>query len=168
MAAAWWYATPPYDEFLCKVLRRFGESVQAVDRSVHVLRADAPPMQIPADQLTYNVILFAGLVAAAPPRRAWRLLVAVLVLLAFHLLALAATIEASYATRAGAWSKAHYSPLAQDLWTSLDFLYRLGGMFAIAFVCWYAAIGAREPQPGTSRKSGRVEPARRRTASSRR
>lgn len=138
--------------------------------AIRVTRVDAPSIQVPADQLTYNIILFAGLMAAAPPRRLWRGLAAFAVLVIFHGLAIATTIEATYATRAGAWSNAHYSPAAQDFWNSIAFIYRLGGMFAIAFVCWYAATwsGARESRSETSRTSARGEQKRRRDATSRR
>ncbi len=162
--AIWWYATPAYNVLLSRIIGH----AEASGRSIKVTYTGAPEIQIPADQLTYNIILFAGLVAAAPPRRLERLLIAIVALLAFHVLALLASIEATYATRAGAWSRTQYSPLAQDFWSSVDFIYRIGGLFAIAFVCWYAAIGARGPQPGTSKKPGKEGQGRRRAAASRR
>lgn len=162
--ALWWYATPAYNVLLTRIVRHAEPS----GRFIKVAYPGAPEIQIPADQLTYNIVLFAGLVAAAPPRRLERLLIAIVVLLAFHVLALLTSIEATYATRAGPFSRTNYSPLEQDFWTSIDFLYRIGGLFAIAFVCWYAAIGARAPQPGTSKRPGRDGQARRRTAASRR
>ncbi|HEY3055636.1 MAG TPA: hypothetical protein VGK31_06860 [Thermoanaerobaculia bacterium] len=162
--AIWWYATPAYNVLLSRIVGH----AEASDRAIKVSRPDAPQIQIPADELTYNIILFAGLAAAVPPRRIERLLAAIVVLLGFHVLALLAAIEATYATRAGAWSTAHYSALAQDFWNSVNFIYRIGGMFAIAFVCWYAAIGARGPQPGTSKKPVRAGQDRPRAAKSRR
>ncbi|HSP14576.1 MAG TPA: hypothetical protein VLV78_07485 [Thermoanaerobaculia bacterium] len=160
--AIWWYATPAYDDLLCELLQQFGVHAVAVDRIVRVARIGAPDIQVPADQLTYNFVLFIALAAAVPTRKVWRLLVALIVLLAIHPFALAVTIETTWATRAGPWSAAHYSSLEQQFWTSIDFLYRLGGMFGIAFVCWYSATyGAREPQPGTAKKSPRGGRARR-------
>ncbi len=151
--AIWWYATPAYDAVLCDVLRQFGVHGVAVNRVVRVARTGAPEIQVPADQLTYNFVLFIGLATAVPTRKVWRLVIALFVLLAIHPAALAVTIEATYATRAGAWSTSHYSESAQQFWNAIDFLYRLGGMFALAFVCWYAAtLGAREPQRETPRK----------------
>jgi hypothetical protein len=162
--AIWWYATPAYNVLLSRIVGHAEPS----DRSIIVSRPGAPTIQIPADELTYNIILFTGLAVAAPPRRTERLLAAIVVLLAFHVLALFASIEATYATRAGEWSTTHYSPPAQDFWNSVNFIYRIGGMFAIAFLCWYVATGARGLPPGTSKKSARAVPDRPRAAKSRR
>jgi hypothetical protein len=151
--AIWWYATPAYDDLLCEILQRFGVHAVAVDRAVRAGGIGRPDIQVPADQLTYNFVLFIALTAAIPTRKVWRLLIALFILLAIHPAALAVTIETTWATRAGPWSKSHYSALEQQVWTSIDFLYRLGGMFAIAFVCWYSATyGARESQPATPKK----------------
>lgn len=167
--AIWWYATPSYDALLCSVLAAFGVSAEAAGRLVNVTRDGAPSIRVPADQLTYNIILFAGLLTALPPRRLWRAIVALIALLAMHAVALYTTIQATYALRAGAYSDAHYSSLAQDFWNSADFIYRIGGMFAIAFVCWYAATPsdrARESRPETSKAPARRERARRRARES--
>jgi hypothetical protein len=166
--AIWWYATPAYDAVLCSALRFSGIAAEPLGRAVTVTRAGAPSIQVAADQLTYNIILFAGLVAAMPPR-IWRGIVAFIVLCIVHAIALYTTIEATYALRAGAYSESHYSSLAQDFWNSADFLYRIGGMFALAFVCWYAATpGARELRWETSPGSGRRAPANRTARASRR
>ena len=167
--AIWWYATAPYDALLCSALRLAGVAAEPIGRAVAVTRTGAPSIQVPADQLTYNIILFAGLVAAMPPRL-WRGIVAFLVLCIFHAIALYTTIESTYALRAGAYSESHYSSLAQDFWNSADFIYRIGGMFAVAFVCWYAAtrIGARGSRQETSPGSAKHAPARRKAPGSRR
>ena len=169
-AALWWYLAPAYNEFLCRVLRFRNPSVETIARNVYVDRAGAPRVSIPADQLTYNFVLFAGLMAAVPPRRVWRALAALAALIVFHVLALYATIEAAYATSGGAWANEHYSPLAQDFWNSASFVYRLAGMFAIAFVSWYLAAFplSREPQRETPRKSAKGGRASRRAESKRR
>ena len=169
--AIWWYATPPYDALLCRVLHWFGVAAEAAGRVVNVTRSAGPSIRVPADQLTDNIVLFAGLVAALPPRRLWRALIALMALLVIHVAALYTTIEATYALRAGAYSDAHYSPLAQDFWNSADFIYRIGGMFAIAFVCWYAATApdrARESRPETSKARPPRERGRHRARESRR
>lgn len=165
--AIWWYATPAYNALLCSVLRAAGVAATPAARAIAVTRAGAPSIQVPADQLTYNIILFAGLVAAIPPRL-WKGMLAFLALCAVHAIALYTTIESTYALRAGAYSDAHYSPLAQNLWNAADFIYRIGGMFAIAFVCWYVATGARGPRPETSPARSPREPARRKARASRR
>lgn len=147
--AIWWYATPAYDGVLCDVLRPFGVHAVPAGRAVRAARTGSPEIQVPADQLTYNFVLFIGLAAAVPTPKVWRLLVALFVLLAIHPIALAVTIETTFKRQ---------SPV----WMSLDFLYRLGGMFAIAFVCWYAATyGARETQREAPRKQSRRGRARR-------
>jgi hypothetical protein len=167
--AIWWYATPAYNALLCSALHLVGVAAEPLGRTVTVTRTGTLPIHVPADQLTYNFILFAGLVAAQPPR-IWRGLIAFLALCIVHAMALYTTIEATYALHAGAYSESHYSPLAQDFWKSAEFIYRIGGMFAISFVCWYAAtrIGARESQRETSRESARRAPARRKAPKARR
>lgn len=154
--AIWWYATPAYNALLCTALRYAGIAATPVARAVAVTRVGGPSIQVPADQLTYNIILFAGLVAAMPPR-IWRGLVALLAICVIHLLALYTTIESTYSK-------------PQNFWTITEFIYRIGGMFAIAFVCWYAATfsGARELQRETSPGSARRAPARRKARAPRR
>ena len=158
--AIWWYATPAYDAFLCSALHVIGVAAAPFGRAVRVTRADAW-VQVSADQLTYNVILFGGLVAAMPPRRVWRGVAAFLVLSLFHAIALFTAIESTFESRAGPY---------RDFWTSAEFIYRIGGMFAIAFVCWYAATwtGARESRPETPPAPGRRARARRKARGSRR
>jgi len=124
--AIWWYGTPAYDSLLARAI----PFAHAENRVVNVTPPNGPSARIPADQLTYNVILFGGLIAASPPRRVWRGLLALIVLLAFHVVALYLSIQSTYSTIPG-------------FWTSVDFIYRIGGMFAIAFVCWYMTIDQR-------------------------
>jgi hypothetical protein len=166
----WWYATPVYDAYLCRALQYAGVSAEAIDRVVQVTRLGAPSAKIPADQLTYNVILFGGLLGAITPRHAGRVLLALLAIVITHFLALYTSIEATYATTAGAYSAAHYSPLARDVWRSAEFIYRIGGMFAIAFVAWYAATPdrARGSLREKSKAPARREPGSRRGRAPRR
>ena len=119
--AIWWYATPAYDGLLSAALHLVGVAAEPVGRTVTVTRIGTLPIHVPADQLTYNFILFAGLLAAMPPR-VWRGIVAFLALCVAHAIALYTTIEATYALQAGAYSEAHYSPLAQDFWKSAEFI----------------------------------------------
>lgn len=169
--AVWWYATPAYDRFLCAALRVAGMRAEAFGRMVRATRVDAPFAQLPADQLTYNMILFAGLIAAATPRRVWRAIAALLALVATHVLALAVTIQNAYVNHSGKWGDTHYSDFAHDFWEAAEYIYRIGGMFAIAFVCWYlAATWAAAPgrRRESSRKSERDGRGRRRAPGSRR
>ncbi len=160
-ALLWWFATPAYNVFLSSsaavVLRadgRFdGAMIAAAGRSIVATGPKLPSIRIPADQLTFNLVLFSGLFATSRrlfrDRNLLRLLVAIAVLVITHALGVAANLEAAYATRLGDWSNTNYSPLAQDVWTAVAYIYRMGGMFAIAFACWWVAgeAAAREAKP---------------------
>lgn len=139
----WIYATPAYDAALsaaASVLLRADSRLRPVTavangRVVNV--RSARPAVIPADQLTYNVILLAALFAMRRP--SWRAVaISAAVLVVTHVLALVVAIESTYATRMGEWSASHYGLLEQHLWLDTEFFYRLAGMFAIAFACWWA------------------------------
>src|SRR5262249_53545397 len=126
----WWYATLPYDGFLCFA----GERILWLDqRLCHAnLIADgrkvevtprlcvAPKAIIPADQLTYNLILFAALFAMRF-RGFGSFFTCLAVLVLSHILSLTLSIEATYAGRLGAWSDGHYGGLEQDIWTAAEF-----------------------------------------------
>ena len=95
------------------------------------------PIAVAAVAIVLLLGLFATNRAAFRDRGLVRLLLAIAVLFATHVLALAASLEVTYATRTGPWGTSHYSPLAQDFWTALEYGYRLFGMFGIAFACWW-------------------------------
>ena len=109
-------------------------------------RPDLPRVLIPAGELTYNVILFAGLFAStagALRGGGWRRLgIAIAILIVTHLLAVVITIESTYATKLGAWSDRHYSGALQDFWGAAEYAYRLAGMFGIAFALWWVSVPA--------------------------
>ena len=104
---------------------------------------EMPRVLIPAGELTYNFVLFAGLFATNPnllrDRNFRRLLIAMLILFATHVLAVTVALESTYSTRVAGWSDVHYSPVLQDFWSAAEYAYRLAGMFAIAFGCWWIA-----------------------------
>jgi hypothetical protein len=141
----WWFATPMYDSALsaaAEVLLRADARLRPVtlvanNRIVNV-RTSVPGV-IPADQLTYNVVLFAALCAMRPPTRR-AALIAVAVLVVTHVLAVVVAVESTYATRMGDWSADRYSLTEQRLWLDAEFFYRIAGMFAIAFGCWWAGL----------------------------
>ena len=122
------------------------------DRHIDVFGGTLPPAQIPFDQLTYNVVLLLGLFATVPgiwkDRNVGRLIAAIAFLSVTHVLATVINVMATYATRLGVWSNQHFNGFEQDLWTAADYTYRLAGMFAIAFACWYFAV-----QPSVARKA---------------
>jgi hypothetical protein len=155
----WWYGTPMYNEFLS----RAAEPLVHIDsrlRPAHlfggreVVVTGVPTGRIPADQLTYNVVLFLALFATIrkPSIKAFLICIAILALT--HVLALVATIESTYATRIKEWSDAHYTPGEQDFWTAAEYIYRLAGMFGISFALWWASSHvvipsvARDPGEG--------------------
>ncbi len=153
----WFYATPAYDAFLSHVgtvLLDVDPRLRAcaIERDERVVRVRStenlafPTAMVPASELTYNVMLFAGLVAYR--RGSWRrTLVAALVLVASHVVALVVSVEAVYATRQGPWSDAHYGGGEQDFWTAAEYLYRLAGMFGIAFAAWWLSVNRAESAP---------------------
>jgi hypothetical protein len=117
-----------------------------------------PRVIVPADQLTYNVILFLALFAMN--KRLFRkdslrrLAIALVVLFGVHVLALAVSIEATYASRVPGWSDARYGGMEQDFWTAAEYAYRLAGMAAVAFGCWWMTLSG----PSEGRRS-REQPA---------
>jgi hypothetical protein len=151
------------------VLARFAEPVVNIDsrlRHAEVRGAGSkvnargdeeepslPRVIIPADQLTYNVILFLALFAMNRglfrKQSLQRFAIAMAVLFAVHVLALAVSIEATYASRVTGWSNDRYGPLEQDFWTAAEYAYRLAGMAAVAFGCWWMTVtGASEVRKG--------------------
>lgn len=151
--ALWWKATPLYNRLLCAVAeqplhidRRFaGALLVALERTVRVTSAttDLPMAYIPADLLTYNIILLFALFAIndrplrLPNLRA--LAISLVVLFAAHVAGLLISVESTYALRMGTWSSVHYSDFGQDVWLGLELFYRIVGMFGVAFACWWVA-----------------------------
>ncbi len=151
--ALWWKATPFYNRMLCAVAeqlvhidRRFaGALLVALERIVRVTSAttDLPMAYIPADLLTYNIILLLILFASNERAlglanlRAWAISLAVL--FATHVAGLLISVESTYALRMGTWSSTYYSDFGQDVWLVLELFYRIVGMFGVAFACWWTA-----------------------------
>lgn len=169
-AALWWYTIPAYNDLLA----RAALPLTAVDGRLEGLRAygqgrnitshgpDQPLVRIPAADLTFNVILFAGLFATTPwllrGRGLAYLAAALAVLVLTHAASVAMSIETMYAARLAAWSDARYGELEQDLWTAVTFVYRLAGMYAAPFVLWFIATELAPRPTGSrarSRKRGR-------------
>ncbi|HVS30969.1 MAG TPA: hypothetical protein VMS98_05895 [Thermoanaerobaculia bacterium] len=154
----WILASPPYNSVLAAASqpllwldgRLRGVEVRGMGDRIHARgghsRPEIPRVIIPAVELTYNIVLFAGLFATNrdPLRnRGWRrLLIALAVLFATHILAVAVSIESAYATKLGAWSVRNYSERLQDFWAAVEYVYRLAGMFGISFACWWLSVPA--------------------------
>jgi hypothetical protein len=151
--ALWWKATPLYNRLICAVAeqlihvdRRFaGALLVAVERTVRVTSAttDLPMAYIPADLLTYNIILLFVLFAAN--ERALGLAnlragaISLAVLFVTHVAGLLISVESTFALRMGTWSSTYYSDFGQDVWLVLELFYRIVGMFGVAFACWWTA-----------------------------
>ena len=150
--ALWWYGTPLYTRLMAFAARVFlivDNRFNGVQLSPHGGEIDVsgpalPLLHVRVDTLTINVVLLCGLFATLRP--AWRFLAALAVLGVTHVLATAADIFTVYAIRLGVWSSDHFTPLEQDLWTAVSYIYWLAGMYAIAFVCWYVALEAQKRQ----------------------
>ena len=168
----WWYATLFYDGALAFAAERILQFDQrlcnahlvADERKVDVTPhlCVAPKATIPADQLTYNMILF-GALFAMRFRSFQSFFAALFALVVSHILSLALSVEATYAARFGAWSERHYGGLESDLWVGAEFWWRIVGMLALVFVMWWLTLGpifqpAREkaaPRPKRAAAKGR-------------
>lgn len=168
----WWYATLFYDGALAFAAERILQFDQRLCNA-HLVAEErkvvatphlcvAPTATIPADQLTYNMILF-GALFAMRFRSFQSFFAALFVLVVSHILSLALSIEATYAARVGAWSARHYGGLESDLWVGTEFWWRIVGMLALVFILWWLTLGpifqpAREsaaPRPKRAAAKGR-------------
>ena len=122
---------------------------------VQPLVASLPMATIPADQLTYNVILLVALFASnrAPfsDRNMKAFAIAFAVVLLLHPIGVFISIESTYALRQGAWSEQHYGETAQRLWVNVEVFYRLIGMFGVVFAAWWMA-GSDAVKPSSPRR----------------
>jgi hypothetical protein len=169
----WWYATLFYDGALAFCAQRLlaldsrlcGPELIAAERiiEVHPRLSTAPTATIPADQLTYNLILLGALFAMSR-RGGLAFAVSLGIVIITHILSLAVSVESTYAMRLGTWSDQHYANAEAYAWLSVEFLWRLVGMFAIVFVCWWLAEQrvteppptARPPRSSGGRRRGRA------------
>ena len=164
--AIWIYATPAYNAALASfagVLHAADSRFEnarfvAINRNVEVVRrvkGDFPTFALPADQITYNIILLFGLFAMNPrpfrDRNAARFLISLGIVVAAHFIALLVLIESTYATSFHPWSEAHYGRVMANVWWALSYFYRLIGMFAIPFACWWwsSVAATSRPSPRT-------------------
>jgi hypothetical protein len=155
--ALWYSAAPLYNrlisvpaEPLLHIDSRFAGAVLIpMERAIRITSStDLPLAHVPADLLTYNIILLLALFATNS--RAWSLrnlralLISAVVLFAAHVAGLLISIESTYALRLGEWSAKHYSDLGQDVWLVLELFYRIVGMFGLAFACWFILSDAKD------------------------
>ncbi len=149
----WSWLTPSYNRFLARctapLLRldsRFADAeIKTDDNRLEIRspRGQFPVAYIPADQLTYNVILLVALFASNPKpygdRNVVGFFLALLAVILSHPAGALISIESTYALRLEKWSEAHTSDFAANFWLIAEMFYRLIGMFALVFACWWIA-----------------------------
>ena len=150
-ALVWYNLTPLYDGLiagaaapLLKIDPRFRAArLAAVDRIIRVT-GGVPAAEIPADQLTYNVILLVALFASnrrpLRDRNVVAFLVSNLIIVVLHVFAVLLSVESTYAAHMGGWSAAHYGSAGYYFWLYAEIFYRLVGMFGAVFACWWVSI----------------------------
>jgi len=150
-AVLWYNLTPAYDRFLAaaatplvKIDPRFRAAhLGAADHIIKVT-GGVPAADIPADQLTYNIILLVALFASnrkpLRDRNVVAFLVSTAIIAALQVVGVLLSVESTYAVRMGAWSDAHYGTAGYYFWLYAEIFYRLVGMFGAVFVCWWATI----------------------------
>ena len=152
-AIVWYNLTPFYGRFLAaaaapliRIDRRFRDvRVFGAERIISVrakeTQSDLPPADIPADQLTYNVILLTALFASnrkpIGDRNVAGFLTSTAIVAVLHIVAVLLSVESTYAVRMNEWSAAHYGTVARTFWLYAEIFYRLVGMFGVVFVCWW-------------------------------
>jgi hypothetical protein len=147
----WWAATPAYNyvlapatQLLLHADRRLADAVLVPqERKIFITSSTPlPTATMPADQLTYNIILLLALFAMND--RPWRvanvrgLAIALVILFLSHCLGLIISIESTYAMRQGAWSEQHYGDAAANFWLTSELVFRIVGMFGVVFASWWA------------------------------
>jgi len=147
----WWAATPAYNHALAPATqlllhadRRLADAVLVPqERKIFVTSSTPlPTATMPADQLTYNIILLLALFAMND--RPWRLAnvrglaIALAILFLSHCIGLIISIESTYAMRQGAWSEQHYGDAAANFWLTSELVFRIVGMFGVVFASWWA------------------------------
>ena len=146
--AFWWWTLPAYLEVLARegaivrIDHRYPDIEMITRGNALFVRSAAglfPPVTLPGDQLTYNVILLFALFALEPVsmRTLKRFLLALLIVLAFHPLGLFISTESTYAARVPPWSQDHYTRAGANVWVALETFWRLVGMFGVVFAVWW-------------------------------
>ncbi len=147
----WWAATPAYNHLLAPATqlllhadrRLAAAELLPQERKIFVTSSTPlPTATMPADQLTYNIILLLALFASND--RAWRMAnlravaLALVILFASHCIGLVISIESTYAVRQGVWSEQHYGDAAANFWLTTELVFRIVGMFGVVFASWWA------------------------------
>lgn len=157
----WLPVSPWYNQLLARtsqpLLRidpRFRDArLTAHGEQVAVTSAGAkfPPANVPASQLTYNIVLLVALFASNPrplrDRNVVPFVLSLFIVVASHPFSAVMSIESTYAVQFGAWSQQHYSDITANIWLTAEMFCRLIGMFALVFACWWWAGRRFSSQP---------------------
>lgn len=152
--AAWMLLTPVYNRFLLTAaenLLQISESPDVTDlypRGRHdafIVRRDFPPAKslvqsFRVTDLHFHLVLLAALFLAVPDvpwrRKLENLGWAVLVTVFFDLFLCFFVVKATYATRLGAWSLAHYGPFARNFYGLVRHLLDLPFKLGLPLLLW--------------------------------
>ncbi|HEY6139989.1 MAG TPA: hypothetical protein VI670_19715 [Thermoanaerobaculia bacterium] len=139
----WWYAAPVYDGIVAAaaepVLRldaRFRDLDTAERGRWVAIRSAGGAFRygtLPVDQMTYNVILVAALLATVRRPRWGRVAIVVAVLFLSHVLTFVVGTESLYATGRDP------SSTEASVWMGANLFLRVVGMLGVAFGCWWWA-----------------------------
>ena len=162
--ALWSWTLPAYLDVLAseaaiiRIDRRYKDIEMITRGSALFVRSATgvfPPITLPGDQLTYNVILLFALFAMEPMsvKTLRRFFIALVIVLAFHPLGLLISTEATYAARVPPWSQEHYTQFGANVWVMLETFWRLVGMFGVVFAVWWMARISAVQENGESRPS---------------
>lgn len=166
--AAWFLFRDAYERAVApaaEFLTRLGERpavtrLEAPGREFLVNRTDFPPGSphpgLPAPDLHFNFVLLIAFFALHPRpfrgERVVRLLLALVCLYLVHVVFLVFQVQSVYATSLGAWSAAHYGPVARNFWAAGFHFYQIAGRFAAPFAIWWL-FG--RPDPATAPEMAR-------------
>ncbi len=122
-------------------------------------RSDFPPAAprpgLPAADLHFNLVILATLLAALPPARGSRVVLALLLLFCVHVVALCCQVESLHATRLGAWSEANYGTFARNGWAAAFHVYQIAGRFAAPFAIWWPLSWSEPVEPEVNKGPAR-------------
>ncbi len=138
------------------LLRQGGHDAYVARRDFPPARALVAPFRV--TDLHFHLVLLGTLFLAVPDvpwqRRLRNLGWAVLATVLFDVLLLGVYVQAVYATRLGAWSLAHYGPIARNVWGMAEHLLDLPVKLALPFALWagfYLRLLLPRPEEGATR-----------------
>jgi len=155
----WALVRPAYGHFLAAVTQALaratespGAAVVKVDGSYAMIgrtdfRAGSGWLKTSLVQVHYNLVPFLALVLAVPGSLAakgwYRLLMALEVMVATHVLGLFWQIKCFFAFDMGPWSQANYSDLARNVYGFLRYFWDLPVTFTLPLVLWLGFFSDR-------------------------